>query len=345
MKSRLMSRREIEALAETESVDGLLAALTKTDYRRHVEIALARASGMDSLMDALRQNIISTFAKVRRYYSDEVAEVINLALRTHDIDNLKAVLRGLSQNLPADVIAEALLPVGELNEPILKELARSPGPRAAIDTLASMRLPLAQPLMKLRAREPGAETPAMELALEHWHYQQAQEQLESAPDEAILLVTALEMDADLINLINVLRFVHARATGQLLREGSDKGKNGPPLVGPGTLSFEVLRRVSDQGSMELAIEALAGSPYEEPMRKGLEDFQESGLLSVFEKKLKQRRLRWLAGLFLKDPLGIGVILGYLSMKTNEVANLRRIAHGINLGLGAEAIKADLEFTA
>jgi vacuolar-type H+-ATPase subunit C/Vma6 len=54
-------------------------------------------------------------------------------------------------------------------------------------------------------------------------------------------------------------------------------------------------------------------------------------------------LRWKAGLVAADPLGIGVPLGYSALKVNEVANLRWLARGIHLELGADAIKADLEF--
>jgi vacuolar-type H+-ATPase subunit C/Vma6 len=66
-------------------------------------------------------------------------------------------------------------------------------------------------------------------------------------------------------------------------------------------------------------------------------------LSDFEKQLRRFRLRHIARLLPKDPLGIGVVLGYSALKINEVANIRRIAVGIRLRIRAEAIKADLEF--
>jgi vacuolar-type H+-ATPase subunit C/Vma6 len=42
-----------------------------------------------------------------------------------------------------------------------------------------------------------------------------------------------------------------------------------------------------------------------------------------------------------DVLGIGVLLAYLTLKTNEVANLRAIAYGIALGAAPDEIRADL----
>jgi vacuolar-type H+-ATPase subunit C/Vma6 len=65
-------------------------------------------------------------------------------------------------------------------------------------------------------------------------------------------------------------------------------------------------------------------------------------LSDIERQLKRYRLEWLAAQITKDPLGIGVVLGYVALKVNEVGNIRWIAHGINLGLKADTIQAELE---
>jgi vacuolar-type H+-ATPase subunit C/Vma6 len=51
----------------------------------------------------------------------------------------------------------------------------------------------------------------------------------------------------------------------------------------------------------------------------------------------------MASLIAKDPLSIGVLLGYLALKTNEIGNIRWVARGINMGLRAEALKAEMEF--
>jgi vacuolar-type H+-ATPase subunit C/Vma6 len=68
-------------------------------------------------------------------------------------------------------------------------------------------------------------------------------------------------------------------------------------------------------------------------------------LSDIERKLRHVRLVQLAAMIGRDPLGIGVTLGYIALKVNEIGNLRWIAHGINLGLAPDAIKADLEILA
>jgi vacuolar-type H+-ATPase subunit C/Vma6 len=45
---------------------------------------------------------------------------------------------------------------------------------------------------------------------------------------------------------------------------------------------------------------------------------------------------------LKDPLGIGVLLGYLALKLNEISNLRWIAHAIHARVNVGQIHEGLE---
>jgi vacuolar-type H+-ATPase subunit C/Vma6 len=64
---------------------------------------------------------------------------------------------------------------------------------------------------------------------------------------------------------------------------------------------------------------------------------------VFERQLNRFRLDWLSKLVGKDPLGIGMVLGYLALKTTEVSNIRWIAHGIYLGMPASSIRSELVY--
>src|SRR3989304_10104548 len=138
MKSRLLPRHELEALAETGSLQGLVAALTKTVYQKSVESALTRATGMQCIDEALRNDLVNTVGKIRGFYMESAGKMVAIILRTYDIHNLKAILRGLSKNVPAGDILTVLLPIGELNFSTLRELAQLINPREAIDLLGRM---------------------------------------------------------------------------------------------------------------------------------------------------------------------------------------------------------------
>ena len=162
--------------------------------------------------------------------------------RAYDIYNLKTILRALSQNAPPSNILPMLLPAGDLESATLADLARAPGPRGMIDLLASMNAPFAQPLLQLRAERPGAQVPDMELALDRWYFRQSAASLKSASRVNATLSAALKLDADIANLLTVLRFAHAPAERKLLGSRSSLLEENGLFVGPGRLSFALLSR-------------------------------------------------------------------------------------------------------
>ena len=342
MKSRLLSTRELEMLVETGSLQGLIAALSKTIYQKAVEAALTRVSGMQCIDEALRTDLVNTVGKIRGFYKEEAVKMTALFLRTYDIHNLKAILRGLTKNVPAGDILVVLLPIGELSLNILRELTQLNNPREAIDLLASMGLPFAVPLLNVRVEVPGAETFEMELALDKWHYANTRQTLKSELGTENLLSQTLTLEADLANVLTALRFAQFPRERDLLRERLGISEIEYLFVGPGRIPFEQLASACRQDTVASAVETFSGTFFEAGLRAGLEVYAHSNRLSDIESRLKHDRLAWMAGQIKKDPLGIGVVLGYVALKVNEVGNIRWIAQGISLGMKTNAIRAELE---
>lgn len=342
MKSRLLSKHELEALTEAGSLQGLISALTKTTYRQAVEAALTHVSGMDCIHLALRNELIATLGKVHRFYHEQAEEMVAIVLRAYDVHNMIAILRGLAKNAPQNEILSTLLPVGDVSLSLLAELMRASNPRDAIDLSASMNLTIAQPLIRLRIEHPGAETDEMELALNKWYFTESQQFL-SEKGEGKRLSSALKQDADIANLITVLRFVYAPTEKTALRERFGTDDIAYLFVGPGFLTFELLVRLSQQRTLSSLLNILDESPYGPALADGQIAFDRSGRLSEFENSLNRFRLNWMWQQIAKDPLGIGVFLGYQALKTNEIRNLRWIAQGINNGANTVEIQSELEF--
>ena len=169
MKSRLLTRSELEKMAEAGNLQALVAELAKTSYRWPVEASLARVSGLECISVALHGDLESTIEKIRRFYCNRAGEMVDIVLRAYDIRNLKTILRGLSKHaLPGEILF-SVLPASELTPGILSELSRAADPRDAIDLLATMALPFAHPLLRLRGEWPEAGIPEMELALDQWY--------------------------------------------------------------------------------------------------------------------------------------------------------------------------------
>ncbi len=343
MKSRLLSRREVEGMTEAGNFQALTAALVRTAYRIPVQLALTRAAGSDAIEIALHDDLIEAVARIRGFFSGQAGEMVSLVLQAYDVHNVKAILRGLGNHAASSEIARTLLPVGALSEGLLAEIARAPGQRAAIDRLASMDLPIAHPLVHLRAARPGADTFEMELALEQWRYQQAQKRLTEEDEAERLLWSAVMLDADITNLLTILRFIQAPIERKLLRQRLGSDQLQALLVGPGRISFATWTQVAEQTTLQGVVDQLAGTQLAPALQSGLEGYTRSRRLSEFEKKLTHFRLAWTAQWIAKDPLGLGVFLGYLALKVNEVLNLHWITRGIGMGISPAILRAELQF--
>jgi len=342
MRSRLLSPADLNSLAEAVSLAELIGILTRTPYRRTLEVSLVQNSDLESIDEALRRDFIQTTTSIRRFFDGAEKELVDLFLRAYDVHNLKTVLRGLSHRFARSDIEKALLPVGELSAAVLGELLRASSPRVAIDLLATIRHPFAQPLLALRAEWPGSGLFDMELALERWYYGQAERYLKDLHDDGALARTALNLAADMANLMVVLRFVHAPQEKNFLQARSARGGPEQLFNGSGSLSADRLTRLYGVSSVKSALEMLADTPYHAALQQGLQAYAQSGQLSEIERALRRYQLRWQAWQVAKDPLGIGVFIGYLALKNNEVANLRRIARGIQHHQSSETVRAAME---
>lgn len=343
LKSRLLSERQLDNLAGAENLTALIAALIKTAYCKPIETALTRTSGLDCITESLHHDLLGALGQVSNFYDGQAGEMVAIVLRRYDIHNLKAILRGLSKHAAADEIFSTLIPVGELNTSTLAELARSPDPRAAMDTMAMLGLVFCQPLLRLRSEHPGAGTPQMELALDRWFFQDSIQYLEETRRAGKVLMDALQLEADLINLFTVLRFAQFPAERKFLHDWLHLDQFDELLVGPGRLPEAILMEASRQDTVEAAVSIFIHTPYETVLKDGLAIYARSALLSDIEKQLKRYRLQWMASQIIRDPLGIGVLLGYFALKINEINNIRWIAHGINLELTAATIRTNLEY--
>jgi V/A-type H+-transporting ATPase subunit C len=339
MKSQLIPKEMLESLASTETIESYITALTKTPYSRAIESAITRVSGLAIITEAIHQDLNETVGKIQTFYEGTAASCVEQLLRDYDLQNLKAVLRGLSQQIAPDEIMAAILPVGVIPESIWKLLIRCEGSREAIDLLATLGQPFAQPLLELRAENPGASIADMELALEHSYFIQVKDFTLTSGGVPVALVASLNLEADLENISTAIRFAYAPAERARLNHHGLRRY----FVGPGEISFQTLESAGEQDSLQAAIQILSNTPYAKILWSGLKSFEDSGRLSDIELYLRRYRLHWSRVQMSKDPLGIGVPIGYLALKTNEVGNLRWIAHGLRQGIDKQIIQAGMEF--
>jgi V/A-type H+-transporting ATPase subunit C len=70
-------------------------------------------------------------------------------------------------------------------------------------------------------------------------------------------------------------------------------------------------------------------------------FEQERSIAVFERALEDYVLRKALDAGRGDPLGIGIVIGYLWAKQNEVTNLRIIVKGNSVGMPADRMRREL----
>lgn len=341
MKGRLLSPQTLDALADSGSISGLITALSKTVYQKSLEAALARVSGRQCIDEALHTDLTNTIGKIRTFYQEEAATMVLILLRSYDIHNLKAILRGVTRHAPTSEILSILIPVGEIEMNLLRQLAQLNTSREVVDMLASMGLPFAAPLLAIRAEKPGADLADLELALEKWYYKESHEMMKNLAADTSVLANALLLEVDLKNVLTVLRIVRTAQEHDATSKPTLPEPIETLLIQPGRIKAEQLMDALHADTLVTAVEALSSTYLSPALYEGLNQYAQSKRLSDVEHALNRFRLQWMAKQMAKDPLGIGVVLGYLALKVNEINNLRWIARGISLGLKADAIRTGL----
>jgi V/A-type H+-transporting ATPase subunit C len=77
------------------------------------------------------------------------------------------------------------------------------------------------------------------------------------------------------------------------------------------------------------------------MEEEVVHYVEVGSVSVFERALEDYLMRKALSTAVGDPLGVGVIIGYLWAKQNEVTNLRIIVKGLSVGMPEDRVRKEL----
>jgi V/A-type H+-transporting ATPase subunit C len=172
------------------------------------------------------------------------------------------------------------------------------------------------------------------------HVRDASSGLGSETNDA-LVREMLETEIDVTNLVLLLRLAPLRRQTPATAVTSSVIDTRALLISAGSLPLYLLAELAEAADVEALVGRLADVPYGQALRQRLDQYRQSGDVTVLERALE--KLLALKGIrmFHRDPLTIGIAIGYLWAKTTEVVNLRLIAQGKELGWQADAIHDEL----
>ena len=332
LRGDLLDQRAYEQLLVQPDIPSARDCLARTVYGKRVGDIPGGAPIM-VLEEWLREEWSRTVSKLHRMTEGRSREHLEVVLGRWEVENIKAILRGKRADIGISEILATVLPTGLFDGPALAELARQPSIQAIVDLLTTWRSHYARPLREaLRAHRELKGLEPLELALDHYYFEDAMRRLEEGNHSALLLRKLIGLLIDRVNLLTAFKIFSGGATSRSeIPNYFIKGGIHLPIQ-----VYDALVRA--QGLMEV-IEVIRKTPYSSSV-KGLEGEQRGIPSSLrLERGLDQIILERVRAMGSSDPLGIGLLVGYLLQKYHEVGNLRMILRAKAYGMYSEDVRS------
>ena len=101
LKSRLLTKPEIESMLENGRLEAIGETLLKSQYEVEMAEALSRYSGVEAIDDAVSRNLVNTFARLKAMCREETARLADIFIGRWDLNAVKALLRNRHHGLDA----------------------------------------------------------------------------------------------------------------------------------------------------------------------------------------------------------------------------------------------------
>jgi V/A-type H+-transporting ATPase subunit C len=334
MRSRLLTPQYFDDLMMASDLTKIISALIPTEYGPYIETAIIKGRTPAAMDEALRGNMVATFQKVIGFLNAEADGLVGTLLGRWDLFNLKSIVRGKHMHLKAEEIEDGLYAVGSLNPSDLHLLVGLEDIRAVVDTLVTWGSPYAVPLRENLAKYTDAGNLAtLELALDRYYFGWASERLAGRRENAKLARRILGLQADSVNLLTVFRLLK-----------SDIGDIDPKsffLPGGVYVNEELFDALAAMSDVDEVLDGLKKTPYARQLESVIANYVDEGSLSVFERALEDFVMRKALDAGRGDPLGVGITIGYLWAKQNEITNLRIIVKCTSVGMPPDRMRKEL----
>ena len=329
MRSRLLTRADLDRLLAAPDIPSLIGALDQTPYQEALKQATVTHTGVGIIHRALQLDHHAILQRIAGFCGGETARVFRLLTAPYIRHNIITLLRGVSSHTPATELLPLLFILPPFTEGVLNELARRSTVRALVHLLDQWGLPtpdLARSLTE--ALRQSVDPTFLERRFDRAWAETTRAAVDAIPgDEGRLLRLNLGRAIDLRNLLLALDFQTIAL------------ESPPDYLPGGELTPDLLEAFRTASDPEAMTDALAREPaaaFWLPALTAWDGLDARDLQLAWEQAL----LCWRMKLFYTaDPLGPGILIGYLAAKDAELRNLRLIAEAVAAHLPKEDAEA------
>jgi V/A-type H+-transporting ATPase subunit C len=335
MRAHLLTKEFFMQLADASSFEDMHSLLEQTVYRREINEAVLLSPERPDYDQAINVNFVISLRKIFDATGGEPHRLVRLLLSDFDVQNIKAILRGKRGDATPNEIVAMLVPVGELRLDHLEQIAQERDTRAVVERMVTSEIrygpQLAAELPKFFKKD--QDLAILELALDRYHFNSVMSQLTGKNRNVEMVRRMFRTEIDMRNLSTLVRIRKLHL--------EDEDLEGLCLPG-GALSPEVFTNLARLGDVASIVAQYPDTSYRPLLKRALEEYQELDVVA-FDKELEHALIKLGASMSNVDVLGIGVIIGYMWLKRNEVINLRIVLKGKQIDRTAVDIKKDLFF--
>lgn len=324
MRSKLIASSDYQKLLKMD-LNSITRFLQEAGYKEIIELA-DKFSGIELVDQALKENQVETFNKLRKISPQNMVDVINLYLCRWDYYNLKIVLRGLFSNISKEETMDLIIDAGNYSR---EHFAKLFDTNSIWEAIANSRFVSEKEMQE--AYETFKNTRKLielENKLDKLSFKKAVSGAEICPEQGQIFKRFLLRDIDIINIKNILRFK---------KEGMEPSTIMEYMIFSGLrLKKKDLEELAKKESVDDVLEELNKSYYSRFI-----NFTEYKDLYELEIALQNVNLKSSSLKANQNPLSIAAVLNFMITKTIEVRNLRSIVKSKHLGIDEDYVEKKL----
>lgn len=314
MKGSLIRGSSLEELIKVNSIPAMIELLQKSDYKKDIADASVNYEGSAIISAAASQNFARTVRKLIKICPKEDKKIMQALLIRWDLANLKTILHAKKIGKVYTDINHLLYCVGGLNEDEFKQLMSAEGDL----------------LLEIKKSKLGEFFNDIKKGSDLFNF------IESEIDSKIYKKMDGILKKDSVKEVSNIRIILKKeidAKNILIIERLKKQKiDRSLLIEGGSLNSQFINKIKEAKDLQQVV-SLVKSKF-----RKLELIQD-GTLADLEIALERSIAEQKKFAFQKDILSLGVIIGFLLIKEEEVNNLRKIAKGKEYGLTENEIRS------
>ncbi|MCR4335183.1 MAG: V-type ATPase subunit [archaeon] len=326
MKQALLGEKEINAMTEANSADGVYSLLEKTQYREDLVVsALKERTIADQIEFATTKNFSRTLQKIVKIVPKKFENEIKELFEKYDVNNLKTILVSKHLGKVKEKIEPLIIDSMSISKGRMNKILDATSVKEVVNLLGGTIY--GKVLQKhLKEYEKDNEISSLIFALDEYYYSKLPSIAKNPYGDERIILKMLKSQADIRNISNICRGKKDNITADKLHE---------MMIKSGNIRGDVLEKACSAKNVEEAAKIFEKNY---SLGKAIEEYKKTGSLIPIEMELERNVAKKGLKVLRNSVLSLGTIAGFLFLKEEEVNNIRKIVRCKEFNLPQEQIK-------